>query len=89
MIKLLKIWWYYSILRKVLLDENGNPYDRKGLQVVKGCYIISDEWSDHSYLGGGLYSSYYGRLQADIKNPFYLDKLRIALDKFRCTGGNQ
>jgi hypothetical protein len=82
MITYIKIWWYYTILRKVLLDENGNPYDRKGLQVIKGVYSISDEWSEYSYLGGGYYASCYGRLQADMKNPFYLAKLKISLDKF-------
>ncbi|AHK11489.1 hypothetical protein S140_79 [Shewanella sp. phage 1/40] len=83
MFKLLKVWWYYSVLSKVLLDENGNPYDRKGLQVIKGKYTISDEWSEHSYLGEGYYASYYGRLQADMKNPFYLAKLRDSLSRFK------
>ncbi|AHK11191.1 hypothetical protein S14_79 [Shewanella sp. phage 1/4] len=35
MFKLLKVWWYYSVLSKVLLDENGNPYDRKGMKHLR------------------------------------------------------
>ena len=73
----------------VVLDENGNPYDRKGLQIIKGVYTLTNQWSEYSYFGGGVYASYHGAMRIDMKNPFYLDKLRIALDKFKCTGGNQ
>jgi hypothetical protein len=83
MIHYIKIWWYYSILHKVLLDENGNPYDRKGVQVIRGEYFISDEWSEHSYLGRGYYISERGILSCDMRNPFYLEDLNKSLIKFK------
>ena len=83
MITYIKIWWYYSILHKVVLDENGKPYDRKGLQIEEGKYKLTTKWEHYSYLGNGMYCSPRGMLQVDMKNPFYLDKVRIALAKFK------
>lgn len=79
----IKVWWYYSVLKKVLLDSKGQPYDRKGLQIVNGEFILSDEWEYHYYIKGGLYLSDGGEFIADRNNPFYLEDLNKTLEKFK------
>lgn len=83
MLEHIKVWWYYSVLKKVLLDSKGQPYDRKGLQIVNGKFIISDEWKYHSYIRGGEYLSEDGEYIVDMKNPFYLEELNKSLLKWR------
>lgn len=83
MINKLKKWWYCYIKKQILFDEQGKPVDCHGLQMVDGKYIISSEWDGYSYCGRGRYISGHGCFQADMKNPYYLDSLRVAMFKFK------
>lgn len=84
MFKLIKLWWYCGILKRVLYDDDNKPYDYHGLQVVDGKFIISNEWKGYYYFRRGRYLSEYGCLQADMKNPYYLEDLQRTLARFKC-----
>ena len=75
----IKLWWYTSILKKVVYKPDGKPYDCHGLR-YKGTrpfgedtiYYITRDYGGFIYIGKGCYCSPRSVL-SDHKNPYWME----------------
>jgi len=85
----IKLWWYTSILKKVVYKPDGKPYDCHGLRYEgrlpfgkETRYSITNEYIGCIYKGNGCYY-YEDGLLLDHKNPYRMKIFMDIVNKFK------